>query len=617
MSEHSQFKLLTEKRFGNFFMAQLIGAFNDNAFKNFCVLLITYQAALWTTLSPGLVTNLAAGLFILPFVLFSATAGQLADRYDKAVVIQIVKAAEIAIMLTAMLAFYLHSLPVLMFVIFLLGSHSAWMGPAKYSILPRVLSDSELTGGNGLVEMGTFLAILGGTIVAGVLAAKGMSGISVCVMLTVLSIVGFFFSLGIPRTGSAAPDLKVDYSLFRPTVQVLRDGRETKAVWLSLLGISWFWFFGALILSQLPALGKDTLQGAESTVTWLLAVFSVGVALGSIMCEKLSGPRVEIGLVPFGSIGLSLFAADLYFASCAYVAGSGLPVRVLADLFLVGVFGGLYIVPLYALIQSRADRAKQSRIIAANNVLNAAFMVASAGVAAGLLAAGVSVPGLILAGAILNVLVAAYIYTLVPEFLWRFIAWMAVRTLYRVRATNIEQVPLDGAALLVSNHVSFADAVVLTAAIPRPVRFVMDHAIFQVPVLSWLFRSAKAIPIASRHTHPEIYAACFAEVDKALAEGELVLIFPEGRLSPDGEIGEFKAGYLKILEARAVPLIPMAVDGLWNSIFSRKPGARTVAGLLKEFWRPVSVTVGQTEAGDVPPAPEVMRERVLQLQRQA
>ena len=613
MSQHSQFTLLIEKRFGNFFAAQLIGAFLDNLFKNFLVLMVTYQAAQWTTLSPGLLTNLAAGLFILPFVLLSATAGQLADRYDKTVVIQIVKAVEIVIMATVGLGFYLHSLPILLFVLFLLGCHSAVFGPAKYSLLPRVLTERELTGGNGLVEMGTFIAILGGTIAAGVLTSNGTSGVALSAGMTLLAVIGFAFSMRMPRTGCAAPDLKVDFTLFRPTLQVLRDGKESKAVWLSLLAISWFWFFGALILSQLPALGKVSLHGSESLVTWLLAVFSVGVALGSIMCEKLSGPRVEIGLVPFGSIGLSLFATDLYFASSGYMAGSGMPLRVLFDLFCVGVSGGLYIVPLYALIQVRADKAKQSRIIAANNVLNAAFMVGSAGTAAALLAVGVSVPGLLLAGALLNAVVAAYIYTVVPQFLWRFVGWIAASTIYRVKTTDIDRIPLRGPALLVSNHTSFADAIVLAAAIPRPVRFVMDRAIFEAPVLKWLFRAAKAIPIASRHTHPEVCAHAYVEIDKALADGELVLIFPEGRLSPDGELGPFKAGYLKILAARQVPLIPIAVGGLWSSVFSRKPGARSASGLLHEFRHPVSVNVGQELSGAAPPAQEALREDVRQM----
>jgi 1-acyl-sn-glycerol-3-phosphate acyltransferase len=611
MSHPSQFSLLAQKRFSNFFFSQLTGAFNDNLFKNFLVLMVTYQATQWTTLSPSLLANLAAGIFILPYVLFSATAGQLADRYDKALVMQIIKAAEVGIMATAALGFYLHSLNMLLVVLFLLGTHSAFYGPVKYSILPRVLKESELTGGNGLVEMGTFLAILAGTIAAGVLAASGSSLLSISLILIAVSAIGFFFSLGIPKTGSAAPDLKVDFSLFRPTVEVLRDGREIRSVWLSLMGISWFWFFGALILSQLPGLAKISLGGSESLVTWLLAVFSVGVAAGSLLCEKLSGRRVEIGLVPFGSIGLSIFAADLYFATAAY-GHDGLPVRVLVDLFMVGLFGGFYIVPLYALIQSRSNKEKQSRVVAANNVLNAAFMVASAALGAGLLAAGVSIPGLILVGACLNVLVAIYIYTLVPEFLWRFVDWMVVHSLYHVRVKHAERIPEEGPALLVCNHLSFADALVLAAAIPRPVRFVMDHSIFKVPVLNWLFKAAKAIPIASAKTHPEVYVKAFASIDEALANGELVLIFPEGKITYDGVLNEFKPGYAKILQSRSVPLIPMGVEGLWGSVFSRKPGARSFKALFRELWLPVTVIVG-TPITETVPSPAELKDTVALL----
>lgn len=606
MSHPSQFALLTQKRFSHFFISQLTGAFADNLYKNFLVLMVTYQAVQWTSLEPGLLANLAAGLFILPYVLFSATAGQLADKYDKALVMQVIKAVEIGIMGLVAVGFYVHSLPMLLFVLFLLGTHSAFYGPVKYSILPRVLQESELTGGNGLVEMGTFLAILAGTVVAGVLAASGAPLFAISAILLSLSIIGFGFSLGIPKTGSAAPHLQVDFSLLRPTLEVLRDGREVRSVWLSLLGISWFWFFGALILSQLPGLAKISLGGSESLVTWLLGVFSVGVAAGSLLCEKLSGRRVEIGLVPFGSIGLSLFAADLYFAAGAY-SHTGLPIRVLADLFLIGLFGGFYIVPLYALIQSRSNREKQSRVIAANNILNAGFMVASAGLAAGLLAAGISIPGLILIGAVLNVLVAIYIYTLVPEFLWRFVDWIAMHSLYRVRVRGADRIPEVGAALLVCNHVSFADALVLAAAIPRPVRFLMDRAIFEAPVINWLFRAAKAIPIASAKTHPEVYESAFASVDSALANGELVLIFPEGGITGDGAIAEFKAGYLKILQNRPVPLIPLGLDGLWGSVFSRKRGARRLRTLVRELWLPVTVSVGEPIKGDFPVPAELRK----------
>lgn len=604
MKHSSQFSLLTQRRFGNFFVSQLAGAFLDNLFKNFLVLLLTYQAAQWTTMSPGLLTNLAAGLFILPFVLFSASAGQLADRYDKAVVMQLIKAAEVAIMATAALAFYLHSLPLLLFILFLLGCHSSIYGPVKYSLLPRVLSESELTGGIGMVEMGTFVAILAGTITAGLVMGMANPMPTLDALMVGISLIGFFFSLAIPRTGSAAPELKVDYSLWRPSLAVLADARQVKSVWLSVLGVSWFWFFGALILSQLPGLAKVTLGGTGSLVTWLLAVFSVGVAVGSLLCEKLSGERVEIGLVPFGSIGLSVFATDLYFSATAF-SHQGLPVHVLIDLFLVGLFGGIYIVPLYALIQSRSDRTKQSRIIAANNIVNAGFMVASAGLAAGLLAAGVSIPGLILVGALLNILVAAYVYTLVPEFLWRFVAWLVAHSLYRVREEDMHHVPLDGPALLVSNHISFADALILAAAIPRPVRFVMDAAVFRIPVLNWLFRAAGTIPIASAKSEPAVYEAAFAAIDAALAAGELVLIFPEGGLTKDGSLAPFRPGYQKTLAARAVPLIPVGLSGLWGSFFSRAPGARTAKTALREARMPVTVRVGQPMV--YVPKPEVLR----------
>jgi 1-acyl-sn-glycerol-3-phosphate acyltransferase len=615
MSQSNQFALLKEKRFANFFFSSVAGTVADNVFKNFLVLMVTYHAAQWTTMAPGLLANLAAGIFILPYVLFSATAGQLADRYDKSVVMQFIKAAEIGVMLLATAAFFLHSLPMLLGVLFLLGTHSAFYGPVKYSILPRVLHTSELTGGNGLVEMGTFLGILGGTILAGVLSANNTSVSVVSGLLLALAVIGFAFSRGIPKTGSAAPTLKVDYSLFRPTVEVLRDSREVKAVWLSLMGISWFWFFGALILSQLPGLAKVSLGGSESLVTWLLAVFSIGVAAGSLLCENLSGKTVEIGLVPFGSIGMSLFGADIYFASCSFVPG-GLPIRVMFDLMGVGLFAGFYIVPLYALIQSRSKREKQSRIVASNNILNAVFMVGSAAMGAGLLALGVSVPGIILVGACLNLLVAGYIYTLVPEFLWRFVDWLVVHTLYHVRVHGAEHLPEEGAALIVSNHSSLADALVLAAAIPRPVRFVMDHSIFQTPVVNYLFRAAKAIPIASSKTHPDVYAKAFADIDAALANGELVLIFPEGEITRDGTISEFRTGYLKILEARQVPLIPVGLEGLWGSVFSKMKGARNLKALFRELWLPVSVSIGEPLTG-TPPSTEALRGRVQALSEPA
>lgn len=621
MKPANQFALLTQRRFLPFFLAQLSGAFNDNVFKNVLVLLITYQATRFSDLDPNILTNLAAGLFILPFVLFSGLAGQLADRYDKAILIRAIKFAEVLIMILGGIGLASASLALLLTALFLMGMHSAFFGPVKYSILPRVLTDDELTGGNGLVESGTFAAILAGTIVAGLLVAANHDAMTLSVVMVSVALLGFFVSLMVPRAGSADPTLQLRFNPLTTTLETLRFARRKRSVFLSLLGISWFWFFGALLLSQFPNYGKNVLGGSEQVVTVLLTVFSVGVAIGSLLCERMSSGHIEIGLVPFGSIGISLFAADLYFATpqvtetlrplLAFAQAPG-SARVLLDLFMLGLFGGFYIVPLYAFIQTRSERTHTSRIVAANNILNALFMVAAAGVAAALLAAGLSIPQLILICSLLNGVVALYIYTLVPEYLWRFVAWMLVHTLFRVRKEGLENIPQDGPALLVCNHVSFADALVLAAVVHRPVRFVMDHQIFKVPALNFLFRAAKAIPIAPAKAEPALLAQAFDAIDAALAEGELVCIFPEGRLTPDGEVGEFRSGVQRILDRRPVPVLPMGLSGLWESPFSRYERQWHKRLTLGALFRRVRVVVG---AGIAPLGltPDQLRVRVMGL----
>ena len=583
----SQFRLLGQRRFGPFFATQLAGAFNDSFLKQLVILLVTFHATEYTTMSAGLVANLAAGLFILPFVLFSAYAGQLADRFDKAKVIRAVKAAEVAIMVVASAGFYMKSLPVLLTSIFAMGCHSAFFGPVKYSLLPRVLAREELTGGNGLLEMGTFLSILLGTLVAGVIAAMTTDPLWLSIALLGFAILGLASSLFIPATGEAAPDLKLRFSVVSETIATVKMGkREGEGVWNSLLAISWFWFVGAVVLSQIPALGKDVLQGDTTVVTILLATFSVGIAAGSLLCERLSGHKVEIGLVPIGSIGLSLFTADLAwscdrFATALHASAVNLPlswtqflatngsIRVLGAVALLGMFGGLFIVPLYAFVQLRTASERQSRIISSNNILNAVAMVIAAGMSAGLLAYGISVPGLILVCAGLNALVAIYIYRTVPEFLWRFLSWFVVHAIYRLRTTGTHNIPEEGPAILAPNHVSYVDALVLSALCPRPIRFVMDASIFRVPVLSWLFRQVNAIPIASAKKEPETLERALAAVDKALRNGELVCVFPEGGLTQDGLLNEFKPGIRRMLDAYPVPVIPVGLIGLWETAFSR------------------------------------------------
>ena len=620
----SQFALLLQRRFGPFFLTQLAGAFNDSFMKQLVILLVTFHAADYTSLAPGLVANLAAGLFILPFVLLSAFAGQLADRFDKARVIRAVKAAEVAIMLVACLGFYAKSLPLLLGAVFLMGAHSTFFGPVKYSLLPRVLGKDELTGGNGLLEMGTFLSILGGTLAAGVLAAVTTNPLWLSIALVGVAVFGLVASTFVPATGEAAPDLKLRFGIWRETLATLKLARaEGKGVWNSLLAISWFWFVGAVVLSQIPAIGKDVLRGDTTVVTSLLAVFSIGVALGAVMCERLSGHKVEIGLVPVGSIGLSLFTADLALSAAHFsaalpaampnaLAAGGLALfgwteflqaqggaRILADIALLGFFGGLFIVPLYAFVQLRTAPERQSRIISANNILNALFMVGAAGLSAGLLAAGLSVTGLVLVCAGLNALVALWIYKTVPQFLWRFACWVLVHTLYRLRISGQEHIPEEGAAIVAPNHVSYIDALVLSALSPRPMRFVMDAGIFKVPVLSWLFRQVKAIPIASGKTHPEVLAQALESVEAALRNGELVCIFPEGRLTRDGQIDAFKPGILRMLERCPVPVIPVGMSGLWASSLARNGKSLRQKILGLKMGRRITVNVGQALPAEV------------------
>src|SRR6266403_1154849 len=582
-----QLELLRARRFGPFFWTQFLGALNDNLFKNALVILFAFRMS-GVAFSENTLVNLSTGLLTLPFFLCSASAGQIADKFDKARIIRLVKLFEIGIMLLGAAGLRLHSVPLLLAVVFLMGTHSAVFGPVKYSILPQHLHADELVGGNALVQMGTFAAILLGTILGGALVKIGGEA-TVSATVLALAGVGWLASRGVPPAPAPAADLRLDWNPLRETLRIVGFAREHRTVFLSILGISWFWFYGALFLAQFPGLTRHVLGGDEWVATLLLVVFSVGVALGCLLCERLSSRTVELGLVPFGSIGLSLFAADLFFATRGLVpAGTPLGVlallgrlhhwRVLADLVLIGAFGGFFIVPLQALVQQRSEPSRRSRIIAANNILNAAFMVLA--------------PELVLVTAVVNAAVAVYIYTLVPEFLMRFLVWLLVHTVYRMRTRGMENLPEEGAAVLVSNHVSFVDALVIAAACRRPIRFVMDHNYFHLPVLNFFCRTVRAIPIASRKEDPKVVEQAFDAVAHALDEGSLVCIFPEGRLTPNGDLGPFRPGIERVVARTPVPVVPMALRGLWGSFFSRKDG-RAMSRPFRRFWSRIECVCGE------------------------
>jgi len=621
---HSQFSLFRERRFAPFFWTQFLGALNDNVFKVGFSSLVTYQTARFSGVDAKTAAFLISAIFILPFVLLSATSGQIADKYDKATLTRFVKTFEIVVMLIGGAGFVTHHAPLLYLCTLLMGVHSTMFGPVKYAYLPQHLDDRELVGGNGLVEMGTFVAILSGTIIGGAAAASPAHGAwFLAGMCFVVALAGRATSSRVPVSPASQPELRINWNPITETWRNLALARTNRTVFLSLLGISWLWFVGATFLTSFFSYAKDVLSANPDVVTVLLATFSLGIGTGSLLCERLSKRRVEIGLVPLGSIGISVFALDLYWAShgvapagrligVAEFLGHARHWRILADLFLLAMFGGFYSVPLYALIQSRCQSTHRARIIAANNILNAFFMIVSAVMAIGLTSLGVSIPGIFAVTALLNVLVAAYIYSLVPEFLLRFVAWMLVHTFYRIRLVHAERIPEQGAAMLVCNHVSYVDAVVIMAESPRPIRFVMDHRIFRTPFAGWLFRHAKAIPIAPAHEDPTMLAKAYDACAEALAEGELVCIFPEGKLTRDGELNTFRHGVTQILQRAPVPVIPMALRGLWGSVFSRHADARVPRPLNKGVMSRLTLAVAEP----LPPSaatPEALQAIVAEL----
>jgi 1-acyl-sn-glycerol-3-phosphate acyltransferase len=531
------------------------------------------------------------------------------ETLEKSGLIRKLKLLEIGTMVIASVGLLTDQLPLMMGALFLTGLQSALFGPVKYSILPQHLGNSELVGGNAWIEMGTFMAILLGTLGAGVLMASDDYARSVSLALLVIAAAGYGSSRLIPT----APPLGMptgkmpSFNLYQETKSTLKLAFDQRiSVSRSLIGNSWFWFVGAIYLTQIPALAKNVLHGDETVVSLILVMFSIGIGLGSLLCERLSGGKIEIGLVPLGSIGLTLFGFLLYLNLNAFAPGTGTldwshvlqdthGLAILINVFFLGVSGGLYIVPLYALLQSRSRPAERSRVIAAANIMNSLFMVIAALFSILMLSVfQLSIAELLVSTAVLNIVVNIYLFRIVPEFIMRFIVWIVTHTAYRVQHKGLDNIPDEGAAVMVCNHISFVDALIISGSIRRPVRFVMYYKIFQWPVLSCVFRVAGAIPIAGRSEDPELYAKAFERISQALKEGELVCIFPEGKLTADGEIDVFKQGVRMILDRDPVPVIPAALQGLWNSFFSRSPNK----GLLRRRWSRVTLNIGQALPSD-------------------
>jgi len=622
-ADGGQFALLRQRRFLPLFVTQFLGAFNDNVFKSALSLLFVY-GGLVALESQDVVVNLAAALFILPFFLFSALAGQLADKYPKELLIRRIKIFEILIAAFGAVAVFSGSVVLMLTVLFLLGLQSTFFGPLKFSILPQHLHESELIGGNAQIEMGTFVSILLGTLVGGVIAGQADATLWLTILILSVAVGGYVACRFIPSAPPADPDLVINWNFFDETKNLISMAMEKRPIMLSILGISWFWFVGSILLAQFPGLTERVLLGDTTVVTLILCVFTLSIAVGSLVCEKLSGHHIEIGLVPLGALGIALAGLHMYFSInnvaelaqglshrdwLAFVQAPG-SLRLLIDFALIGFFGGMFIVPLYAYIQANTAEDRRARIIAVNNILNSVLMVLGSVFAIAMLKGGDSgIPNLLLTVIIMHIAVTTFIFKQVPIFIMRFLIWALGHTLYRVTHENLDAIPGKGGALLVSNHVSYVDALLLAGAVRRPIRFIMFKPIYDLPVLNFVFRTGGAIPINKRDADPQAYEAAFQQIATALEAGDLLCIFPEGKLTQDGEVDEFKAGVEKIVATTPVPVVPMALRGLWGSWFSPDNG------LFKGKMRPFSRV--EVAAGEPVPAASVvaseLRERVVHL----
>jgi 1-acyl-sn-glycerol-3-phosphate acyltransferase len=597
---HSQFGLLLRQRFGPYLLTQSLLAFTDTLYARALVVPVVRQTRHLPEADTGALVILAAGLYVLPWLFVAAVLAQFGDRLDKAHLIRLATLLQIPIMLAAAAGFHLGSLGLLLAVLFALGARTALSEPLKYAILPQHLRQSELVGGDALTVSATFAAILLGTLAGALLfeLPHGMELLSFT--LAGVASLAWAASRAIPRAPPPGPVPRLNRNPFTELVRNLRALGGDRTLFLSVLGIGWFWFVAVIHFTQLPEFARANLGGGEQEAVVLLTLYTLGIATGALLCEWLSSHKVEIGLVPFGSIGLTLFTLDLFFAApvahlsreaMAGLAQTPANWRVPADVFLAGVSGGLFIVPLYALVQLRAEPAWRTRIFAGSIILNAAFMIMSGAMAIAILRTGLSIPQLFLATALLNALVAVYIYTLVPEYLMRFIVWILIHIAYRLRTTGLDNIPEQGAAVLVCNHVSYVDAVIIGGCVRRPVRFVIYNRIYHIPLLNFIFRTARAIPIAPAREDPMLVRRAYDKIDEALAAGEIVCIFPEGQITRDGELKPFRRGIERIIRTNPVPVIPMALCGLWGSFFSHR-GGPAMRRLPRGSWSRIALRVG-------------------------
>lgn len=597
--------LLKSGGFQAFLWTQFLGALNDNFYKMVVSLLAVNAAA--GSGGGSLYLSLAGALFILPFFLFSGYAGYLADVYNKRKVLIVTKSFEIFAMGMALLAFWMGRIELMLGVLFLMALQSTFFSPAKYGILPEMLPYKDLSRANGLLEMSTFLAIILGTSIGGLIFAALKERLEWIGLIAIsIAIIGTIASAGISKVPPSGARKPFRLNPWAEIVLGIKRLYKDRPLWLAVVGISYFWFLGALLQMTMLLLGKEVMGLDDRWVGIMLAFLAIGIGAGSLAAGRLSGDKIEPGLVPIGSVGMGIFSILLSFAKVSYPAVS-------FTLFLLGFSAGLFIVPLYAFIQQKSGHEEKGRVLATNNFMGTGGIL----LASGILwlfrdFLQIQADGIILIFGFFTFLVTIYIVRTVPEFLTRFILWILTRTAYRIRIVGHENIPLEGPALLVCNHVSFVDPFIVGSCVNRFIRFTITRPYYEIRTLQWFFRLMKAIPISDR-SRKDILKS-LGQAQDELRQGNLVCIFAEGGISRTGNILPFKRGFEKIIEGMNVPVIPVHLDRLWGSIFSFS-GGRFFYKWPGRIFRPVTVSFGRpmpstVKAWDV-------RQAVLELRGEA
>ena len=604
MSSESQFALLKTKRFLPLFITQAIGAFNDNGLRNAIAILITFDLAVHQGWNATLFVQAGTALFILPYFLFSAIAGQLADKYDKALIARRIKFVEIGAMMFGAAALWLDNPYLDLMVLFFAGSLAAFFGPIKYGILPQYLKTEEVIAGNGMIEMGTFVTILLGTMFGGFLVIDPVGRTILCVALVAFSFVAWYAASQMPEAPAASPDLKMDWNLVRQTAKLMGYARERHDVFWAVIGASWFWFLGTILLTQFPVFTKDVLLANENVANAFIATFTIGIGLGSLITNRLLKGEVSAKYVPVAAIMMTVFLIDLYFASGqvnARLNGTQLndigiffahwsSWRVAVDLFFTAFFGGIYAVPLNAIMQIKASPPKRSRVIAANNVINAVFMI-SATIISVLLLQVLSARGLFMTLALANAVAAIWSIRLLPQELMANLARQLFRLLFRVEVRGLEHYKSAGRkAVIVANHTSLLDGALLSAFLPDRSTFAINSHMAQ----RWWVKPAFALfdlaPIDP--TNP----LAIRTLVEAVKKGSRVVIFPEGRLTVTGALMKIYEGPGAIAQMADARVLPVRIDGAQYSKFSN------MQGKLRLRWFPkITITFLPPVKFDAPP----------------